>query len=170
MSMSSRIHSLSTQKRIHLFFDVGVIIKGIDGLLELALGAFLLFEPSGTAPSLLHFLATRELGEDPHDFFATLALHTSDTLSFQVISAITVYVLVRGVIKIFLSTQLLRERFWAFPIAITFLTALLCYQLWQAYTASSLLLAIIAFVDVIIILLIALEWRSRKKSIVSHAR
>ncbi len=167
MCMLSRIHSPSAQKRIHLFFDIGIIIKGVDGVAELVFGIFLILEPSGTIPALLRLLATRELGEDPHDFFATLALHTSNTLSIQVVSAIAIYALTRGIIKIFLSVQLWRERFWAFPVALVVLTALLFYQLWQAYITSSLLLVIIAFVDVIIILLIALEWRSRKK-IITH--
>ena len=162
--MLSRIYSSSAKKHIHLFFDIGVIIKWIDGLLELALGTFLLFEPWGTTPSLLHFLATRELVEDPHDFFATLALHTSTSLSTQVIAAIAIYALSRGIIKIFLSVQLWRERLWAFPVALVVLSTLLLYQLWQAYAAASFLLFSIALVDVGIIILIALEWRSRKNT------
>ena len=52
-------------------FDIGVVLKGIDGLLEIGGGLFLLIVPLGTIRHFLIWVTGRELSKDPHDFIAT---------------------------------------------------------------------------------------------------
>src|SRR5665213_1522051 len=62
-------------------FQVGVILKGVDGVLEIIGGLILLFVgPTGVS----HFITTitqYELSRDPHDFIATHILNTTQHLA-----------------------------------------------------------------------------------------
>jgi uncharacterized membrane protein len=63
------------------FFAIGIVVKGLDGLLELIGGILLLL----VDPARIHHLVIRltqpELSEDPRDFIATHLLHASGSLT-----------------------------------------------------------------------------------------
>src|SRR6266516_3665485 len=87
------------RSKIHIAFEIGVVLKGINGLLELIGGFVLLWIGPGTLQNLVVRLTQNELSEDPRDFIAThlreAAGHLSD--SAQLFAAI--YLLAHGVIK-----------------------------------------------------------------------
>jgi uncharacterized membrane protein len=52
-------------------FEVGILLKGLDGLLEIDGGIRLLFIKPELVNHLAATLTHHELAEDPHDFLAT---------------------------------------------------------------------------------------------------
>jgi uncharacterized membrane protein len=52
-------------------FEVGIILKGLDGVLEVLGGLLLLVVSPATIDRLVTGLTQHELSEDPHDFLAT---------------------------------------------------------------------------------------------------
>ena len=62
--------------RLDRVFEVGIILKGLDGLLEIAGGILLLVIRPGYLNHLATLLTQHELAEDPRDFVATHILHS----------------------------------------------------------------------------------------------
>jgi uncharacterized membrane protein len=58
-------------------FKVSLVLKGLDGILEVAGGILLLFLTPNAIEHLVRALTAHELSEDPHDLVARYLLHTT---------------------------------------------------------------------------------------------
>jgi len=143
---------------IHVLFDVGVLVKGIDGVLEIIGGALLFLVDPRQLHHLARLLLQHELSEDPNDVVATYLLHTAQHLSTSTETFAAAYLLWHGVVKVGLVTGLLLRQRWAYPAAIVAFLLFLGYQLYRyTHTYSPELLAL-SVVDVFIIVLTWLEY------------
>jgi uncharacterized membrane protein len=64
-----------------VLFDISVITKGVDGVLEVLGGALLLLATSSQIQSGMRILTQHELSEDPHDVVATYLLNSTQHLA-----------------------------------------------------------------------------------------
>jgi uncharacterized membrane protein len=151
-----------TRRKLHRLFEAGVILKGLDGVLETVGGVLFLFVGPLTLHRLVFFLTAHELSEDPHDFLARGLRHLVETLSPDTKLFASLYLVVHGLIKLVLVAGLLRGRLWAYPTAVGFLGVFVAYQLYRfAHTHSLALLGLTLF-DVCIVFLVWQEYRSRR--------
>src|SRR5215472_3167493 len=141
-------------------FFVGITLKGLDGVLEVAGGLLLLAVSPATIDRLARTLTQHELSEDPHDFIGTHLLHYTGSLTGASVRFAAVYLLVHGAIKIFLVAALLRNQLWAYPLTIAFLLAFIVYQLYRLTFAPSLGLAGLTVFDAAVAWL---TWREYQK-------
>jgi uncharacterized membrane protein len=58
-------------------FEVGITLKGLDGVLEVIGGLLLLVISPATIDRIVTSLTQHELSEDPHDLLATHLLKTA---------------------------------------------------------------------------------------------
>ncbi|MEO5813326.1 MAG: DUF2127 domain-containing protein [Rhodanobacter sp.] len=145
----------------HRAFDVGIVLKGLDGLCEMVAGGILLLV---TRPELLgvaHWLTWQELIEDPDDFIANHLLVLTQKLSIGSWHFAGAYLLGHGLIKVGLVLGLWRGARWAYPTAMALLTAFIAYQCYRWLQHASLFLALLTLVDAVIVLLIGIEWHRR---------
>ena len=105
------------RSKTHIAFEIGVILKGINGLIELIAG-FLLLVGAGHDSGLVLRPTRNELSEDPRDFVATRLREAAAHLSANAQLFAAIYVLAHGVIKALLVYGLLRDRLWAFPTGV----------------------------------------------------
>jgi Predicted membrane protein len=148
----------------HWMFDVGVVLKGLDGLLEVLGGAALLV---ATRPFIIRTVGdvTRaELSEDPNDFVANHLHHIAQHLSVGTQHFASLYLLGHGFIKLVLVAGLLRGWRWSFPAATISLSAFIAYQAYRLTYAPSALLLLLTILDVAIVALIVHEWCTRGTS------
>lgn len=118
---------------IHRAFQVGVILKGVNGLLELIAGTLLLVGLSHNTALARHL--------PPHDErFAAI------------------FLLSHGVIKGLLVYALLREKLWVFPWAISVFAGFGLYQIYRYVVEPSGWLIALTVLDVFVILLTWAEW------------
>jgi uncharacterized membrane protein len=152
------------RSKIHLAFEIGVILKGINGLLELIGGFVLLWMGPDTLQKFVARLTANEISEDPHDLIAThlRAAVTPLTANGKLFAAI--YLLAHGVIKALLVYGLLRDELWAFPTAIVVFGAFGVYQMYRYAIAPSGWLIVLTVLDVAVILLTWAEWRRVKQA------
>jgi uncharacterized membrane protein len=140
-------------------FEIGIILKGLDGVLE-AIGGLLLF---AVTPATLDLLVARltqhELSEDPHDFIARHLLRYAHGLTGSAVTFAAVYLLVHGVIKIVLVAALLRNQAWAYPWMIGFLLVFIGYQLYRLALSPTFGLTALTIFDALIVWLTWREWR-----------
>ena len=148
----------------HRLFTLGVLVKGLDGLLEVVAGLLLLAASHAQITTWVFALTRHELVEDPRDVVANLlrrvVLHLST--STQVFGA--AYLLGHGAIKIFLAGALLRNRRWAYPAALAVIGGFIAYQLYRVSYSHSLGLAALTLFDTVVEILIYAEYRATRVS------
>jgi len=147
--------------KLHRLFQVAVVLKGVDGILETIGGALLLL----VSPAALHWvvivLTQHELAEEPDDWLVAALRRAADGFSMQTKHFASAYLIGHGVLKIFLAVCLLRERLWAFPVALAVLAVFVTYQLLRFDRTHSLVLLLLTVVDIVVMALIWREYRVR---------
>ncbi len=150
-------------KGLHRAFEAGMILKGLDGVLEIAGGMLLLFLSPQTIQHIVKVLTAHELSEDPHDLIARYLLHTAGHLTHGTTLFGAVYLLSHGVAKVVLVALVLRGKLWAYPWIIALLVAFIVYQVYRitAVHFSAGLTALTVF-DVALVWLTWREYQSRR--------
>lgn len=136
-------------------FDASIILKGVDGVVEVIGGILLLTVSASSLNHLAVRLTRAELSQDPDDFIAHHLLRlTTDLHHTQTFGA--VYLLSHGIVKIVLVVALLRQQRWAYPWMLAFLGAFAVYQLYRMTYAPSLALLLLTGFDAFVMWL---TWR-----------
>jgi uncharacterized membrane protein len=149
--------------KLHLAFEIGVILKGLNGLLELVGGVLLLIFPPNAIQKFIVALTQNELSRDPNDFIATHLRQAAHSLSANDELFAAIYLLSHGVIKAVLVYALLRDKLWAFPWAIGIFAAFGVYQMYRYFVAPSGWLIALTVLDALVILLTWFEWQRVKR-------
>src|SRR5260370_134089 len=152
------------KSKLHVAFEVGVILKGLNGLLELVGGALLLAFPPSAIEQFIVGLTSNELSKDPHDVIATHLRQAAHSLSANDQLFAAIYLLAHGIIKAVLVYALIRDKLWAFPIAIAVFTAFPAYQMYRYFITPSGCLLAFTVLHAMVILLTWFEWRRIKNN------
>jgi uncharacterized membrane protein len=148
-----------SEKKIHLIFVLSVLLKALNGVLEIILGVAFLF--TSTLAGLVQTLVQGELIEDPADIVANSIQHFLPFLTHSQYF-ISFYLLSHGVIKIFLVVGLLRNKVWAYPAAIIVFALFIIYQLYRYSFTHSIWLILLTIFDLFVIWLTWHEYRLLK--------
>jgi len=140
-------------------YEIGIIVKGIDGILELVGGLLVLTLTPGAVNGISHLLTQHELQEDPHDLIATHILKLGQHLAHGHNYFAAAFLLTHGAVKVFLVACLLLNKLWAYPWALAVLSLFLIYQLYQMATHPTLSMGFLSVLDAVIIWLIYREWK-----------
>jgi uncharacterized membrane protein len=144
---------------VHLLFDISVITKGIDGVLEIVGGILLFLLSPLQVYSVVRILTQHELSQDPHDLLANYLRNSTQRLSGGAQAFGAMYLLWHGAVKVVLVTALLLKRRWAYPAAILAFLLFLAYQLYRYSHTHSPELLVLSVVDVLVIVLTWLEYK-----------
>jgi uncharacterized membrane protein len=143
-------------------FEVGIILKGLDGALEVLGGLLLLVLSPATIDQVVTSLTQHELSEDPNDFLATHLLKTAHGLTGAAVLFGAVYLLAHGMVKVVLVVALLNNQLWAYPWTIAFLGVFIVYQLYRLSLKPSVGLTVLTIFDAAIAWL---TWREYRKQL-----
>src|SRR5215470_19726394 len=144
-------------------FKIGLVLKGLDGVLEVVGGIVLLFLSPQTIQHLVRVLTAHELSEDPHDVIARYLLHTTAHLSHGTTLFGAIYLLSHGAAKIVLVALVLRDKLWAYPWLIGLLLAFIAYQLYQITAVHfSVGLTLLTVFDALLVWLTWREYRAKR--------
>src|SRR5260370_35392259 len=158
--MSSHASIGVERKMEHAFFLLSVWSKGVAGLLETIGGLLLLLIPHTRLNALVVFLAAPELADDPSDRVAVLLQRMVHELSAAPKLFASGYLIVHGIIKVFLVVGLLGRRLWSYAVSLWFLTAFIVYQMYRFLFTHSLWLIALTVLDLIGAFLI---WRQSQE-------
>lgn len=152
----SRFRARDSLDRI---FEMGIILKGLDGALEAVGGLLLLAVTPATIDRVMIRLTQHELSEDPRDFIARHLLRYSHGLTGSAVTFAAVYLLAHGIVKIVLVAALLRNQAWAYPWMIGFLLIFIGYQVYRLALSPTFWLTALTVFDALIVWLTWREWR-----------
>ena len=139
-------------------FAVSIVLKGLDGAVELIGGLALLFiSPARLREWLGDVVSFVLVGHERSPVFHW-AIHLGDSWGARTTLFAAAYLLLHGIIKVVLVWALLKQQLWAYPwmlAALGVFIALQCYELIVHF--SWWMLALTLF-DVFILVLTAREW------------
>lgn len=144
---------------VHRAFQLGILLKALDGVLETACSIVFLSTPTFEIRHVLALLTRQYLSEDPHDFLANALIHLTEHFSVSTQHFASIYLFVHGMVKVGLVGGLLRGLHWAYPAALLVLTAFIFYQLYRLIYTHSVVLLLLTVVDSVIVFFIWREWR-----------
>ncbi len=147
-----------TKRILHRFFELGIIIKGLDGAVELVGGLLLVFLSPAAINRVVFFLVEGELKEDPTDLVANLLVHTTRS-AIQVRVPASLFLIGHGIVKLVLVAGLATNRLWSYPAAIVVFAGFTIYQIYQLTLQYSLFLETVTVLDLMVILLVIAEYR-----------
>ena len=141
-------------------FEVSILLKAADGLLEVMGGIILLFISPRTKINFVTSLTANELSTDPHDFIANHILDSAHALTAGSLLFGAIYLLAHGFAKIILVIEILRSHLWAYIGLIIFTAIFIVYQVYRISYTHSLSLILLTIFDIFIIYI---TWREYKK-------
>lgn len=163
---------MDIRKTWHKLFELGVLVKGFNGGWETLSGIFILLTGQLTLNNWFLALTRNELLEDPHDKVMNLVAHLLQSFSPDIQKFAAFYLLIHGLLNIFLAIQLYREKHWAYIVTIVTVALSMLYQIHRITLHHSLVLTVITVFDAVFIVLAWHEYQyhlgknlSRKREI-----
>lgn len=143
-------------------YEVGIILKGIDGVLELIGAAALLFIPGHYFHAFSHWITELEAGSSHQGFISTHITRFGEELANGRHVFAILFLLTHGLVKVVLVVCLLRNKLWAYPFGLVALTLFLVYQLYEMAIRPTFGMGFLTVLDAIIIWLVWREWHQVK--------
>lgn len=159
---------MAREKLFHRLFQVGIWLKGFDGVLEVLGGVLFLAVSPAALNHYVILLTEGELREDPDDFLANWLRHAANNLSVDSKLIGGAYLLGNGVVKIFLAAGILRGKLWCYPTAIVVISIFICLQIARLIDHFSFPMLSGTVIDIAIVLLVAREYRHVKPNATGH--
>jgi uncharacterized membrane protein len=160
--MKSFFNDLKIARIVHRFFSFGIILKFFNGIWETVSGLFLFFVSKEVLERFFNILATKELLENPHDFFITLSLNLLNNFSADTKFFVAVYVFGHGILNLFLAIQLYRSKIWSYVVSMILMFLFVLYQIHRIILHHSVFLMFVTICDVIFIGLTWYEYKNKK--------
>ena len=151
------------KKLLHWLFRIGVVFKGLDGLMEVSGGFLFLFFSLDTMSDFVYRITRGLLQYDPDNPVAHSLRHTFNQMSTGGKVFVAIYLLGHGAIKLLLVVGLLREKRWVFPVACVVLLAFIGFQIYHLCGHFFFGLVLFTVWDMIIVALVWHEYQSLKK-------
>jgi len=148
--------------RLDKAFEVGILLKAIDGTIEIIAGLLLYFVSVDTINRIANYLTQEELSQDPHDYIANHILQAAHHVSHGSLIFGSVYLLAHGLVKVVLVVEILRNRLWAYPGLIIVTGAFMLYQIYQFGYSHSIVLLLLTLFDAVVVWLTVLEYNKRR--------
>ena len=133
-------------------FRISLILKGLDGLIEIISGLLLLVIRPAQIDKIVHHLTDSTLATNPHSFWARDLAHWANNLGKGSLLFGAIYLLSHGIVKVFVVVQVWRNRSWAYPLLLGVIGLFIIYQLYylifKKFTAGMVALTIFDFIIV----------------------
>ncbi len=113
---------------------------------------------------LFYIMSRNELFEYPKDDLINFLSQTFDRIPAGAMKFAAVYILIHGVLNIFLVVQLYRERLWAYLVTIGAMIIFIIYQIYRISIYHSRVLTVITVIDVVFIFLAWNEYKLHKEA------
>jgi uncharacterized membrane protein len=156
-------------KRLDTVFRVSLVVKGLDGVLEIVGGVVLLFVSPHSIQQLVRWAVAHDLAGSPHDFIARHVLHSASSLTASTTLFGAIYLLSHGMAKVVLVVLLLRNKLWAYPWMIALLVGFIVYQVYRFTYRPGPGLVVLTVFDAFVAWLTRREYVERRRA-ARHSR
>jgi uncharacterized membrane protein len=144
---------------MHAAVEISLFAKAAFAVVEIVGGLAAYLVPQAVLLRLVERIAREELLDDRRDLIADYLLQWAQGFSISTRHFTAAYLLLHGLVKLWLIIGLLRGKTWYYPIALAVFGAFIVYQLYRFHFTHSIWLIAITVVDVVVIALTAYEYR-----------
>jgi uncharacterized membrane protein len=147
------------------FFEIGILLKGLDGLFETISGLFLILVDPNHINKIIDWATASELSSDPHDFIANHLIKWGNSLTKGTLLFLGIYLLAHGIAKLVLVVEILRNRLWAYIGLIILTIAFIFYQTYEIIFNHSIAMTLLTIFDIVVVVLTWTEYNRKKSKI-----
>lgn len=140
-------------------FRLALLVKALDGAVELLSAAALLVATPGFLQGLVRQVLEHHLLGGPHGALAQRLAASAEAFGGGDRTFAIVYLALHGVTKLGLVVAMACRVRRAYPVAAVVLAGFVAYELYRATRTGSLVLPLFAALDVVIVVLILREYR-----------
>ena len=154
---------MSKRTFLHQAFLAGIVLKGVDSVLEIIGGISLLLISPQSLNNLALSLLRHDLPADPGDFLAGHLAYWAREWNASSHLFAAVYLLWHGAAKLTVVALLLKGKIWAYHVGIIFFLVFIFYQLQRYSRTHSAWLIVLTLFDIAVIYLTWAEYRRVKR-------
>ena len=154
--------SIQKDTIIEIGFYGGLVIKGLDAIIEFMGGFLLIFLSHDWLNQLIQSIALPELKEDPTDTVMNYLITFGQNFSISSQHTVAIYMVLHGATKLVVIWLLWNKKLWAYPLSIVIFGLFVIYELYSYAHNHSVLLLLLIFVDLAMIVMIILEYNHLK--------
>ena len=145
---------------VHAAFEVSLLLKGAFALAEIGASIFAYFVTKQFLIDLVQGITAAELTEDPRDFIASHLFQAAQDLSVDSQNFTAIYLLVHGVVKLWLICGLWQKKLGYYRAAIAVFSVFIAYQVYRYHLGQSLPLLLVTILDLVVIGLTWIEYKN----------
>jgi uncharacterized membrane protein len=149
----------ASARRTERLFRIALLLKGLDGAAELVAAIVLLFVSGTAVHGLVAEIVSRDLLGPPDGFLARHLVAGTAEFASGNRTFVVLYLGLHGVVKLALVAALLRRWLPAYPVAAVVLGVFVVYELYRAVHTDSVVLPLLAVLDILIIIMVVREYR-----------
>lgn len=142
-------------------FDIGVLLKALFGFFEISAGVLLAVSGKLVLNNFIISLAQQEIADDHDDLIANFLINSANSFYYDAHLFAIIYLIVHGVVNMFLAISLLKNKIWAYPWAIGCFGGFMVYQVYRYFHTYSPMLLILTLFDAFIVSVIWLEYKRK---------
>jgi uncharacterized membrane protein len=150
-------------------FRTVLVLKGLNGLVEVFGGIALLLLGPGRILDVVYRITQDRISEDPHELVATHLRSAASHISVSGDHFMAAYLFINGVVKVIVVLAVLRGKLWAYPLAMVIFGCLVAYQLYRFTFTHGIGLILLTAFDLLLIWLVWREYQHAKKPIAAGA-
>lgn len=147
---------------LHKLFVISIIVKGIDGILDIIVAYLLLFKKN-FIQEIIPWLFRNELASDPKDALGNYFINISQDITINTHWFVIIYLIGHGIVKITLALSFNNSRnYKIYHISSIVLAMFTIYQSYRFFHTYSILLLFLTLVDIFIIIMIRIDIKRLK--------
>jgi uncharacterized membrane protein len=149
------------ERDILWLFDLALILKIINGSLEILAALLILFVPPSLVLKLAEYATGGELAQDIDDPIAATIRSAAHSFAVHSHYFLAIYLALHGFIKVLLVIGIFAKKRIAYPLFMFALAVFSAYEAYRGFQLNELLLKALAVFDLALLLLTVHEYRRR---------
>ncbi len=142
----------------HDLFVVGLVLKAVESLTEIAAGLAAWFVSADVVVRTVALLTRGELIKDPNDFIANHLLSAANAFSISNHEFISLYLLAHGIVRLVLIIAIWYGKRWGYQLFMIALALFISYEVYRLILHPSFLIDALAAFDGIVLALAVQEY------------
>ena len=159
--LKAQTEAAARERDILWLFDLGLILKAINGALEVIVAGIILAIPRTFVVQLVNFATAGELTEDRSDVVAYVLRSIAHSFSVSNHSLIALYLFMHGFIKIVLVIGIFAGKRLAYILFVIALGIFGAYEVYLGVLRHDFLLEVLGAFDFLLLILTAYEYQQR---------
>ena len=143
------------------FFDLSLVLKAINGALEVVGGLLVLAVPPTFIIKVVEFVTAGELDNDPDDVIANSLRDAAHSFAVHAHYLIAIYLILHGTVKALLVLGIFAGKKIAYPLLVLALALFGAYEAYLGLVRHETLLGVLAVFDCMLIVLTLYEYHRR---------